>query len=197
MHVNNRITVVEHSSVEEYASVPIAFEVASVFDVNDSVGGDSAPQLVERLIELPYVKDYDEIGGNGPGEWASRFDLSQWQLFAAEVDGQRAGCAALVMNAPGVEMLEARNDLALLWDIRVAPVFRSRGVGSALLYAVEASARAGGARELKVETQNINVAACRFYESRGFKLRNASAGVYEGLPEEVQLLWYKSLDSSD
>lgn len=90
-------------------------------------------------------------------------------------------------------MLEGRKDLALLWDIRVSPPFRSKGVGSALLAAAEAWATKRGARELKVETQNINVPACRFYKSLGCQLRHVNAGVYVGLPDEVQLLWYKLL----
>ena len=90
-------------------------------------------------------------------------------------------------------MLEGRKDLALLWDVRVAPAFRTSGVGSILLAAAESWSIGQGAKELKVETQNINLPACRFYESCGFELRQANAGVYPGLPNEVQLLWYKSL----
>ena len=58
-------------------------------------------------------------------------------------------------------------------------------------------------RELKVETQNINVRACRFYARLGCELRVVRAGAYPQFPEEVQLLWYKTLtpamigDSSD
>ncbi|MEO5903622.1 MAG: GNAT family N-acetyltransferase [Gemmatimonadaceae bacterium] len=106
------------------------------------------------------------------------------------------GGAVVVMNAPDVGMLEGRDDLALLWDLRVAPPFRSGGVGSALVHAAEALAASRGARVIKVETQNINVRACRFYASHGFNLRQANAEVYEAMPHEVQLLWYKSLDKT-
>ncbi len=132
--------------------------------------------------------------GDNPLEWANRFDVSQWHFLVAYVDALRVGGAALIMNAPDVEMLDGRKDLALLWDIRVAPAFRSRGVGSAVLAAAETEATSLGAAELKVETQTVNVPACRFYESHGFELRQANAGIYEGLPNEIQLLWYKSLN---
>jgi hypothetical protein len=49
---------------------------------------------------------------------------------------------------------------------------------------------------LKVETQQINVPACRFYAARGFVLRAVNESAYDGLPEEFQLLWYKSLVES-
>ena len=67
-------------------------------------------------------------------------------------------------------MLEGRHDLAVLWDIRVAPSSRRRGVGAALFCAATEWAAATGYQELKVETQNVNVAACRFYGRHGCEL---------------------------
>jgi ribosomal protein S18 acetylase RimI-like enzyme len=90
-------------------------------------------------------------------------------------------------------MLEGREDLAILWDIRVSPEVRGQGIGSALFRAAEVRAGAEGCRQLKVETQNINVAACRFYARRGCVLRAANQMAYAEFPDEVQLLWYKDL----
>jgi hypothetical protein len=50
-----------------------------------------------------------------------------------------------------------------------------------------------GARVLKVESQNTNVPACRFYAGRGFLLRAVRRGAYPELPHEIQFLWYKDL----
>jgi hypothetical protein len=47
-------------------------------------------------------------------------------------------------------------------------------------------------RELLIETQNVNVPACRFYARQGCRLATVKHCVYADLPEEVQLLW--SLD---
>jgi len=90
-------------------------------------------------------------------------------------------------------MVESRTDLALLWDLRVDSEFRRRGLGARLLASAESWARSGGCRELKVETQNINVAACRFYEKQAFELRAADPDAYPHFPGEVRLLWYKAL----
>jgi GNAT superfamily N-acetyltransferase len=90
-------------------------------------------------------------------------------------------------------MLGGRADVALLWDIRVAPSSRGRGVGRALLGAAEAWAQSRDARWLEVETQNINAPACRFYERNGFVLRSVDPFAYPSLPTETQLLWYKRL----
>jgi GNAT superfamily N-acetyltransferase len=90
-------------------------------------------------------------------------------------------------------MLEGRRDLSVLWDIRVAPDARGKGVGSALFQRVEAWGQANGCRQLKVETQNINVRACALYARNGCELRAVHHGAYPELPEEIQLLWYKDL----
>ncbi len=96
-------------------------------------------------------------------------------------------------NTPGVDMLEGRDDLAVVWDLRVAPGARGQGIGAALFRAAEQWAIRRGARLLKVETQNVNVAACRFYASRGCTLGAVNRFAYPSLPEETQLIWVKEL----
>jgi GNAT superfamily N-acetyltransferase len=66
-------------------------------------------------------------------------------------------------------------------------------VGAALFRAAESWARARGCRQLKVETQNVNVAACRFYSRQGCVLTSVDRLAYPGLPGEIQFLWYKDL----
>jgi ribosomal protein S18 acetylase RimI-like enzyme len=46
---------------------------------------------------------------------------------------------------------------------------------------------------LRVETQQVNVAACRLYQRHGFSLEYVSPGAYASLPDEIQLVWIKSL----
>jgi len=179
------------ATLEEYASIPIAFDVSLVLDVAENSLSEFV--LTERRLDVPYIKDYDAINGENPAEWAKRFDLSNWGLFAARVEGQRVGGAAVAFNSPSLIMLEGRRDLAILWDIRVSPKARGQGVGSALFRAVEAWARARGCRQLKVETQNINVPACRFYARQGCVLAAVHRFAYPELPDEIQMLWYKDL----
>ena len=52
---------------------------------------------------------------------------------------------------------------------------------------------ARGCRWLKVETQNINVPACRFYAKQGCVLGAIHRFAYPDYPNEAQLLWYKDL----
>lgn len=176
----------------EYACIPIAFEVNAFLDVGARRSGDGFI-LAERRIPTPYVKDYDAIAET-PMTWATHFDTSKWGLMIARIDAQCVGGATVAYDTPGLDLLEGRSDVAVLWDIRVMPASRRQGVGAALFQAAEAWAVARGCRDLKVETQNINLAACRFYERQGCVLRAARPGVYPKCPDEVQLLWYKALD---
>ena len=103
-------------------------------------------------------------GGTSPtGRYSSALDdgVARWRL----------------RSSPGTHleayMLEGRSDLAALWDIRIQPDYRRRGIGSRLFRrAGEWGAGAKGSRQLKIETQNINVAACKFYARPGLLPRS-------------------------
>jgi len=176
----------------EHASISIAFTVDRVFHVSPRAA-DGGFDLREQQLAAPYVKDYDAIAGNHPSQWARRFDMANWGLLAAHVGSRRAGGGLVALRTAGLDMLEGRDDLAVLWDLRVAPELRGQGIGAGLFAAAEEWARARGSRTLKVETQNVNVPACRFYERRGCALRAAHHFAYPELPHEIQLLWYKDL----
>jgi GNAT superfamily N-acetyltransferase len=180
----------------EYARIPIAYEVRHIFDVVATSGGLGGLMMMERRLEDPYLKDYDAIPGEGPLTWATRFKLANWRLFTARVGDRRVGGAAVVLDDPDVEMLEGRSDVSLIWDIRVVPEARGLGVGSALFRAAEEWSRSRSARWVKVETQNTNVPACRFYARQGCALGAMNRFAYRDLPDEVQLVWYKDLVSN-
>jgi ribosomal protein S18 acetylase RimI-like enzyme len=159
-----------------------------VIDLKESPG---RWDLIERDVDVPYLKDYDSI--EGPQTWAERFDLQNWGWIVARENAKRVGCAAIAFDTSEVSMLEGRRDLAVLWDIRVTPELRGRGLGRAMFEAAEAWAVSRGCRDIKIETQNINVPACRFYQSQGCELGAINRMAYPTLPHEVQLLWYKRL----
>ena len=177
--------------LDEYGRVSIAFEVASVLELEVRGGGLGGIALAERALECRYVKDYDVI--EGPRQWARRFDLSRWGSFAALVGGRRVGGALVAFHTKNVHILEERNDLAALWDIRVAPEMRGKGIGGQLFQAALSWASRRGCLLFKIETQNINVPACRFYARQGCELGGIHRFAYPDFPAEVQLLWYKQL----
>lgn len=146
----------------------------------------------EEAVDSPYVKDYDE-DSERPLRWLKQWDLANWAVLAALADGMRVGGAVVAWNTPGVDMLEGRHDLAVLWDLRVHPDHRRQGIASRLFGHSVAWARARGCAQLKIETQDINVPACRFYAKQGCTLGAVNPGAYPEFPHEIQLLWYLNL----
>ena len=185
-----RIAVEPVSALAEYASVASKFLVTSVLDAQPIPNGLGGWRLMERLVPVPYEKDYDRL--EPPIRWAKQWDLGNWTILAAyPVDGgNRLGGAVVAHRTPGVHMLEGRDDLAALSDIRVHPDARRRGIGHLLFQAATHEARQRRCRWLKIETQNTNAGGCRFYANEGCQLRDVHRGVYLDFPEEVQFIWY-------
>lgn len=148
-------------------------------------------------MDVSKIKDYDAIKGEGPSNWSDRFDVSKWGFIVARSNGHRLGGAVIAFDSDGVEMLERRRDLAVLWDIRVDAAFRGNGIGASLFQAAEKWSAKRRCRQLKVETQNTNLAACRFYMRQGCTLGALNRLAYPNLPYETQMLWYKDLVSLD
>lgn len=180
----------------KYAEIPIRYKVESVFDVQIVKNGLGRMRLREEKVSPSYVKDYDADKDEGPTRWPKRFDTSNWGVFLACKEDGYLGGAVVAYNTPGVHMLDGRDDLAVLWDIRVHPDFRRCGIGTKLFsYAVEWT-RKRKCRQLKVETQNVNVPACRFYLKQGCRLGAINRYGYFTDPRfrhEVMLLWYLDL----
>jgi GNAT superfamily N-acetyltransferase len=181
------------SNLPEHGKLPIAFLVERRLEARPIDGGLGGIALTECPVACPYLKDYDAFAEDQPSCWPKRWDVSRWGLISAFVNGDRAAGAVVAYQTEGLDMLEGRADLAVLWDIRVRPEFRRRGLGAALFRAIETWARERRCRWLKVETQDMNVAACRFYARQGCVLGSIHRFAYRNCPEEVQLIWYKEL----
>ncbi len=145
MSLEIRQEAVTSGALGKHASISIAFAVDRVLEVTLADGGMGGMSLTETRVADPYVKDYDAEEGEGPTHWAARFDISNWGLLSAWRDGALVGGAVIAFRTPDVYMLDGRNDVAVLWDIRVAPEQRGTGVGSALFHAVEGWAGPPGA----------------------------------------------------
>lgn len=191
--MNFEISELPITEVGRLASVPISFKVEQIFHIGSRDPATGGYMLTAHPVAEPFRKNYDRIRGESPGEWAKRFDLTNWGFLQARAEDSRIGGVVIAMKTPGVHLLEGRDDLAVIWNLRVAPAARRHGVGTALFRAAETWAVARGCRELKVETQNINVPAGRFYARQGCTLRTVDRSAYQILPDEIQLLWYKTL----
>jgi len=169
----------------EHGQIPISFEAKSRLDLN-------ALRHFGQLVEIPMhsrFKDYDANEEDRPTELGKRFDCSNWALLAAFAGTARIGGAIVARDCPGFDLLEGRTDLAHIVDIRVNPSLRGKGIGRALIEACTTLATRERCVELRVETQDINVAACRFYVACGFSLLSINETAYGPGFDEAQLIW--------
>lgn len=177
---------------ERHAEISSAFEVTTTLEMELLNAGLGGLLLAERPVEVPWIKDYDASDG-GPRRWVSRFDVSNWGLLGAYDAGKRIGGAVIAFDTPNLWRLRGRRDLAALWDLRVLRNARRTGAGTALFRAPETWARERGCIALEIETQQINVPACRFYAGMGCSLAAIDRHAYAENPGEAQLIWRREL----
>lgn len=191
--VEYRIVRQTASDLPEYAGVPISFQVAHRMELTSVGNHGSGSSFRVQAVDAPYEKDYDAIDGCRPTDWPARWDVSRWWIAACFSGDERVGGAAVAFDTPGMEILEGRRDVGVLWDIRVRPDVRRQGAGAQLFRAAAAWAKSAGCRRLVVETQTINVPACRFYARQGCVLGSIERHAYPEFPGEIRLLWHKNL----
>lgn len=193
--MNIDILPVNSTTLTEYSIVPMRYEVESRFRVDLLDDGLDGIVFTEERVIPTYLRDFDVLDGEGPTRWLERFDTTNWALFIARKDGLAIGAATAVFRTPTVFMLGGRDDITVLWDIRVAPEHKRSGIGSALFSAVAAWAKERGCDYLKVETQDINVPACRFYRKQGCRLGEINRFAYTEpwATDHVMLVWYLDL----
>ena len=190
------IEMVGPERLTDYTRIPIAFEVTHRLSAELAGNGIGGIRLRETKVTTPYVKDYDASDKGGPDRWGEHFDITNFVIFLAARDGSPVGGATLVYDTQSLHMLAGRKDMVVLWDIRVVPGLRRDGVGSMLFRHAADWARCKGFRLLKIETQNINLPACRFYLKQGCRLGEINRYAYATDPEvahEVMLVWYLDL----
>lgn len=128
----------------------------------------------------PYTKEYPH----------SEIDLDTYLteedkgIYIVYCDGQVAGQLMLSHNW---------NGFAYIDEIIVDAAFRRSGVGRALMQRAIEWAKSKALPGIMLETQDINVAACRFYQRCGFELGGFDRNLYRGQePQcaEIALFWY-------
>ncbi len=109
------------------------------------------------------------------------------------MDERWIGGCVLAYNTDGVHKLEGQDDIAVLWDLRVHPDFRRKGIGKKLFESAIKWSKGRKCTELKIETQNINVSACKFYQKQGCRLEKINRFAYKEFPNEIELMWIVKL----
>jgi streptothricin acetyltransferase len=187
------ILPVNKETLVRYCAIPSYFEVDSKLDVQVLDDGFAGVIFHEQKVAKPYTKYYGET--EEPFSWLN-FDTSNWMIFLVYEGKTLVGGLTIACKTPELRMLNGREDLADVWDIRVHPDYRYKGIGTKLFSEAVTWARSKGYKQLCVETQNVNVRACRFYLKQGCALGGINRYAYYSNPElkdEVQLIWFMDL----
>ena len=121
VHVHSR----PPSLLDRWHQLPTRFTADRRVDLDGVPLDVPCPPVPTRPRGSVLVKDYDAV--EHPSRWSRFLDVSRWGVLVVEEDGAWLGGAVVAWHTPGCHMLEGRSDLAVLWDLRVAPTARRRG----------------------------------------------------------------------
>ncbi len=184
----------DESCFTNYDSIPMKVHVSSYYKIekiNRGLGGI----LFKETKVNPYIKDFCLGDDETVSRW-KRWDLSNWKFFLAYDNKKPIGGATVATRTKDVDMLEERNDLAVLWDIRVHDDYKRMGIGQSLFDMSIKWAKNEGMKQFKIECQNNNVPAVNFYHKQGAVLCSFNEFAYyndEKYRDEIQLIWYINL----
>ncbi len=184
---------VNKATLDKYCLIPSYFEVDSVLNVDVLNDGFKGMKFKEEKVARPYRKNYDTEGE--PFFWLN-FNTGNWVAFLGYEGAALVGGLTVACKTPELRMLNGRDDLADVWDIRIHPDYKHQGFGTKLFQEAVAWSRSRSFKQLCVETQNINVRACRFYLKQGCRLGAINRFAYYSNPkerDEVQLIWFMDL----
>lgn len=103
-------------------------------------------------------------------------EMSQNSIFLGAYDGD--ACVGLAI------LQQDFFKYMYLYDLKVAPSFRGKGVGAMLIQRSKEIAAERGYRGLYTQGQDNNLGACRFYLKNGFVIGGLNTNVYKGTPQE-------------
>ena len=132
----------------------------------DMIDGIAALEL--RAFTVPWSKKTFE----------SAFQSDKVSVFAALDGDTLAGFACLMCIAPDAELM----------NIAVDDAYRSQGIGSSLMDAVQERAASLGAEEIFLEVRESNAPARHLYEKYGFEVLGKRKGYYQKPVEDAILM---------
>ncbi len=192
--MNITIKQVNTTYFPQYDTIPMQVRVEREYRLVKQNNGLGGITFEENPVK-PYIKNFCVGKDESVTRWL-RWDLSNWGFFMAFDDDKPIGAAAIATKTNDINMLCDRNDLAVLWDIRVTDDYKHQGIGHALFQKAIEWSRTQGMTQLKIECQNNNVPAVKFYHKQGAVLGGVDEYAYYNDPYakgEIQFIWYLDL----
>jgi len=173
----------------KYDEISFYYETTKKYDIEKIDKGLSGFNI--KLVDVEFFrKEFDAKTSN----WINYFgDLSNWKTYVAYDNNKLIGGCVIATKTPECNMLENREDLAVLWDIRVEKEYQKKGIGQELFNLGLKFCKENGFSQLKIECQNTNPVAVNFYHKQGAELCAINEYAYIDAPNETQMLWYINL----
>lgn len=184
---------IDKSYFEKYDSIPMLVHVKSILKLEKNQNGLGGILLKETPVK-EYIKDLGKYGE--ATKYSKEFDITNWIFFMAFDNELPIGAVTVVSKTENVNMLDGRDDISVLWDIRVDDRYKQQGIGTKLFNMAVEWSKLKGFKQMKIECQNNNVPACKFYHKQGAVLGKIDEYAYYNdidSNDEVQLIWYLNL----
>lgn len=178
--------------LNSYAAIPCSFKKDKIFEIERIDQGLGGFKIQEKEVDAVEVdlSQYDD-----PMEWRDMFNGDNSAVFIAYLEDKPIGGAVIVYNTETISLIDGRNDLAVLWDIRVNEKHRGMGIGKALFKNALAWAKGQKCAHMKIETQNTNYNACKFFASQGCELMEINELAYYGDGDnDAMFCWYTCIN---
>jgi ribosomal protein S18 acetylase RimI-like enzyme len=188
---------IDKNEFDSYDKVPMVVHIKSKFvikKIDRGLGGF----LFEEVPVEEYSKDFTRF--EKAMDYEKHFNISGWAFFMAFDEDEPIGAVTVSARNSSCDILDKRDDICALWDIRVAKGYKHSGIGQHLFDMARAWATEEGFSQMKIECQNTNVPACRFYHKQGAQLCRIDEYAYyseyyneKDIRDEIGLIWYLDL----
>lgn len=174
--MNTIIREIDQYNVQDFGRCDSSFTVNSKLILHAENG-----MIHYTIVDVPpYTKQYEAE------EFDSKFyiDHPDRAIFFAYLDEELAGEIRLRKNWNGYAYIDS---------VVVDSKYRNQSVGQTLIQQAIEWSKGKGFPGMMLETQDNNVAACRFYEHCGFELRGFDTHLYRAsdpFTDEIALYWY-------
>lgn len=179
--MTNEIEIIEISNgnIHDFITQPESFEVFGRIDPTYSNGRWT---YIEVLFEERFEKMYDTYDEKAIEQYVLNNDKTAFFIY---LNGEAAGRILVEKNW---------NGYCYIVDIFIKKQFKQKGLGKELLKKSIDWSKQNYLSGVMVETQDINLTACRFYKNLGFEIGGLDKFLYDRrddtINKEVAVFWY-------
>ncbi len=176
--------------IPNLVQIRTTFSASTVLRIERSGEGiETGWRLAEQALDVPFTRgtgyDFDGAPQDEIRERLALAEQGEAYQRVADFEGRLIGLVEVE--------IQGWNNTAQLSNLMIDADYRGQGLGRRLWHRAVDFARQSDVRAILIETQNTNVAACRFYARMGCQLSGLHESFYaaapDQVPDEVALFW--------